>query len=154
MENLSLLYTERKTAARIKHKKGSPGAHYRCETAQAVLQKLWETEVPCMNRLECQVTSCQHNQHSQCCLAGIQVDGPSAQEPSQTCCASYEERRQGGAQNAMGQNPTVETDIQCRVKGCAYNSQNRCEASSVCVGCCCGDVSSKSGTECQTFRNK
>ena len=54
-----------------------------------------------MNRLECQVQSCQHYQNHQCCLAGIQVDGPSAQEASQTCCASYEERRPGSAQNAQ-----------------------------------------------------
>ena len=33
-----------------------------------------------MNRLECQVQSCQHFQNHQCCLAGIQVDGPAAQE--------------------------------------------------------------------------
>ena len=61
-----------------------------------------------MNRLECQVESCQHNQNHQCCLMGIQVDGPAAQDCSQTCCASFEERRAGSAQNAMGQNPTVE----------------------------------------------
>ncbi len=107
-----------------------------------------------MNRLECQVESCQHNQHSRCCLAGIQVDGPSARESSQTCCASYEERRPGSPQNAAGQNPAVETDIQCRVRSCAYNSHSRCQAQSVCVDCCCGDVSSKSGTQCRTFQNK
>ena len=55
-----------------------------------------------MNRLECQVESCQHNQNHQCCLMGIQVDGPAAQDCSQTCCASFEERRAGSAQNAMG----------------------------------------------------
>ncbi len=71
-----------------------------------------------MNRLECQVNSCQHFQNHQCCLMGIQVDGPAAQECSQTCCASYEERRAGAGQNAMGQNPTVETDIHCNVKSC------------------------------------
>ena len=113
-----------------------------------------ENEVPCMNRLECQVHSCQHFQNNQCCLAGIQVDGPSARESSQTCCASYEERRPGCGQNAMGQNPSVETDIACKVKGCAHNQHDRCQAQNVCVGCCCGDVSSKSGTECRTFQNK
>lgn len=107
-----------------------------------------------MNRLECQVTTCQHYQNHQCCLAGIQVDGPSARESSQTCCASYEERRSGGAENSMGQMPSVETDIQCRVKGCTYNSHNRCEAQNVCVACCSGEASSKSGTQCSTFQNK
>ena len=107
-----------------------------------------------MNRLECQVESCQHNQNHQCCLMGIQVDGPAAQECSQTCCASYEERRPGAGQNAMGQNPSVETEIHCKVKGCAYNRHNRCDAQNVCVACCCGDVSSKSGTQCSTFQCK
>ncbi len=107
-----------------------------------------------MNRLECQVTSCQHYQNHQCSLAGIQVDGPSARESSQTCCASFEERRQGAGQNAMQQNPSVETEIQCCVKGCTYNSHNHCQAENVCVGSCCGDVASKSGTECRTFQNK
>ena len=107
-----------------------------------------------MNRLECQVNSCQHFQNNQCCLMGIQVDGPAAQESSQTCCASYEERRPGAGQNAMGQNPSVETQIHCKVKGCAYNSHNRCDAQNVCVACCCGDVSSKSGTQCSTFQCK
>ena len=77
-----------------------------------------------------------------------------AQESSQTCCASYEERRPGAGQNAMGQNPSVETEIHCKVKGCAYNSHNRCDAQNVCVACCCGDVSSKSGTQCSTFQCK
>ena len=107
-----------------------------------------------MNRLECQVQSCQHYQNHQCCLAGIQVDGPSAQEASQTCCASYEERRPGSAQNALGQHPSVESEIQCRVTGCSYNSRNCCQADCVCVDCCCGDVSSKSGTQCRTFQSK
>lgn len=107
-----------------------------------------------MNRLECQVTNCQHYQDNHCCLAGIQVDGPAAQEASQTCCASFEERRPGSAQNAACGRPSVETDIQCKVKGCAYNSHNRCSAQSVCVDACCVDVSSKSGTLCRTFQNK
>lgn len=107
-----------------------------------------------MNRLECQVESCQHNQNHQCCLMGIQVDGPAAQDCSQTCCASFEERRAGSAQNAMGQNPTVETDIRRHVQSCSYNSNQRCDAQCVCVGCGCGDVTSKSGTECRTFQNK
>ena len=29
----------------------------------------------------------------------------------------------------------------------------KCTAECVCVGCCCGDVTTKSGTECRTFRN-
>ena len=86
-----------------------------------------------MNRLECQVTSCQHYCDNLCCLPGIQVDGPAARESSQTCCDSYEERRQGSGQNSTDHVPSVDSSI-------------------VCVGCCCGDVCSKGGTECCTFQ--
>lgn len=107
-----------------------------------------------MNRLECQVESCQHYQNHQCCLLGIQVEGPAARESSQTCCASYEERRPGSSQNAAGMNPSVETDIRCRAKHCAYNDRDHCQAQSVCVDSCCGDVTCKSGTQCRTFQGK
>ncbi len=107
-----------------------------------------------MNRLECQVTSCQHYCDNLCCLPGIQVDGPAARESSQTCCDSYEERRSGQGENSSscGRNPSVESSIDCKAEHCVYNENCKCEAECVCVGCTCGNVSSKSGTECCTFK--
>lgn len=104
------------------------------------------------NKLECQVTSCQHNCDNLCCLSGIQVDGPAAWECGQTCCESYEERRQEGGKNARDDVPAVETAIDCSAEHCTYNKNCKCEAECVCVGCCCEDTTSKSGTECCTFR--
>ena len=106
------------------------------------------------NRLHCEVTSCQHYSNSQCCLEGIQVDGPAARQPDQTCCASYQERRPGAGSNAMGQSPSGESHIHCQAQHCTYNDGCSCGASSVQVGCCCGDVTSKSGTQCCTFQEK
>ena len=108
-----------------------------------------------MNRLECQVTSCQHYCNNQCCLPGIKVDGPSACESSQTCCSSFEERHRSMGENvsACGRTPSVETSIDCKAEKCAYNENCKCTAECVCVGCFCGDVTTKSGTECCTFRN-
>lgn len=107
-----------------------------------------------MNKLECQVSSCQHWSNNLCCLDGIQVDGPAARENSQTCCDSYEERRSGSGENSStgSSSPSVDSDIGCSAEHCAYNHNCKCEAECVCVGCCCNDVSSKSGTECCTFR--
>ena len=107
-----------------------------------------------MTKLECHVTECASNAENSCCRNDIKISGPCACGCEQTCCASFEERRAGSAQNAMGQNPTVETDIRCHVQSCSYNSNQRCDAQCVCVGCGCGDVTSKSGTECRTFQNK
>lgn len=106
-----------------------------------------------MNKLECQVSSCRHFHNNLCCLNGIQVDGPAARESSQTCCASYEERQPSGGENSVcGCNPTVESAIECKAEHCVYNDHCKCEADCVCVGCSCGDVTSKSGTECCTFK--
>ncbi len=107
-----------------------------------------------MNRLECQVTTCQHYCDNRCCLDGILVEGPAARESSQTCCDSYEERHQSGGENtsACGRNPSVDSAIECKAKHCVYNDDCKCHAECVCVGCTCGDPESKSGTECCTFR--
>ncbi len=108
-----------------------------------------------MNQLECQVTSCQHYCDNRCCLPGIHVDGPAARESGETCCASYEERHSGAGENLSSQgSPSLDSSIQCQAQHCAYNKDCKCEAECVCIGCCCGDVTSKSGTECCTFQNK
>lgn len=82
------------------------------------------------------------------------MDGPAARQPDQTCCASYQERRPGAGSNAMGQSPSGESHIRCQAQHCTYNDGCSCGASSVQVGCCCGDVTSKSGTQCCTFQEK
>lgn len=106
-----------------------------------------------MNRLECQVTTCQHYRDNRCCLEGIMVEGPAARESSQTCCDSFEERRPGQGENsACGCNASGESAIDCKAEHCVYNSHCKCEADCVCVGCTCDDVCSKSATECCTFR--
>ena len=106
------------------------------------------------NRLQCEVTSCQHYSNSQCCLPGIQVEGPGARQPSQTCCASYQERRPGSGENASHSRPSGHSDIRCQACHCTYNQGEDCTASSVSVGCCGGPATSKSGTECRSFREK
>ena len=107
------------------------------------------------NRLECTVTACRHNDHNLCDLPGIKVEGPGARESRQTCCESFEPRNEG--ENSLCSScgcASTETAIDCKAKNCTYNNDCRCEAECVCVGCSCGDVSGKSGTECCTFRER
>ncbi|MCI9552430.1 MAG: DUF1540 domain-containing protein [Acutalibacter sp.] len=104
------------------------------------------------NSLECQVTSCRHNEKNLCCLSSIHVDGPAACQCDQTCCESYEPRTQGGSNAISSHSPSPETAIDCKAHNCTYNDDCKCTAECVCVGCCCSDVNSKSGTECCTFR--
>ncbi len=106
-----------------------------------------------MNKLGCDVTVCLHNEDNRCRLNGILVEGPAARESSQTCCASFEERRRGQAENAVcGCSCSGESSIDCKAEYCVYNEDCKCTADRVQVGCSCGDVCSKSGTECCTFR--
>lgn len=109
-----------------------------------------------MSKIECQVTTCQHYCDNQCCLNKIQVDGPAARESSQTCCDSYEERHRSHGENvsACGNSPASNSNVGCEAKNCTYNENCKCTADEICVGCCCGDVTTKSGTECCTFRNR
>ena len=100
-------------------------------------------------RLGCQVTSCQYNADRLCGLNAIKVDGPAARVSGQTCCDSYEKRRQGAGENAASGTPSPESSIQCAAERCAYNRDRRCVADRVYVG---GDTNTKSGTECLTFR--
>ena len=105
-----------------------------------------------MNKLECQVTTCQHYCDNLCCLPGIQVEGPAAQKSDQTCCNSYEEIHEGWENSAYSHDPSVDSAIDCKAKNCVYNNDCKCEAECVCVGCCCGNVTAKSETECCTFK--
>ncbi len=106
------------------------------------------------NRLECTVTACRHNVDNLCALPGIKVEGPGACRCDQTCCESFEERGTGST-NAVSsgyRSATPETAIDCKAHNCTYNDNCKCNADCVCVDCCCQDVTSKSGTECSTFR--
>lgn len=105
------------------------------------------------NRLECSVTSCRHNSSNLCDLPSIRVDGPGAKVSSQTCCESFEARGQG-ASNAVSGSASPECSIECKAQNCTYNDNCKCDAPCVCVGCCCSDASTISGTECCTFQEK
>ncbi|RKJ42013.1 DUF1540 domain-containing protein [Acutalibacter sp. 1XD8-33] len=105
------------------------------------------------NRLECSVTTCLHNSNNLCDLPSIKVEGPGARCSSQTCCESFEERSQRSSNSVSGySSPSPETSIDCKAHNCVYNDNCKCEAECVCVGCCCQDATSKSGTECCTFQ--
>lgn len=104
-----------------------------------------------MTHLECKVTSCAHYQSGRCSLPGIHVSGSNADTSSQTCCASYEEKRGQASMNQAGGHAGSSSSIRCEAGRCQYNCQGSCEASNVCVDCCCGNVTNKSETECSTF---
>ncbi len=104
-----------------------------------------------MTKLECKVNSCAHYNAGCCGLSSIHVAGETASVSNQTCCASYCEKSMAGPFNKAGSQSGISQQISCDARRCQYNSQGSCSASSVCVGACCGEVTSQKETECCTF---
>lgn len=105
-----------------------------------------------MPELKCTVQTCVHNKQFLCDLDQIQVGGERAKHAGETCCDSFQERREGGYSN-VSDSPGKASDhasVDCRAKECMYNEECKCHAGKISVegsnACDCG------GTECATFR--
>lgn len=54
-----------------------------------------------MPQLKCTVQTCVHNKQFLCDLDEITVGGESAKNPKETCCDSFQERKEGSYTNSM-----------------------------------------------------
>ena len=105
-----------------------------------------------MNKVECNVDNCSHFSNNYCGLDQIKVDGPAAKEKYQTCCLSFDEKKPGMSNSSVSSSSaSIQTGISCKAENCAYNSNSKCDADSICVGCSAGNPTVKSSTECDTF---
>ena len=48
-----------------------------------------------MPLLSCTARTCLYNKNEYCSKGDIQVDGPNAQRPDETCCKSFVEKKEG-----------------------------------------------------------
>ena len=53
-----------------------------------------------MPQLKCTVQTCVHNKQFLCDLDEITVGGESAKNPKETCCDSFQERKEGSYTNS------------------------------------------------------
>ena len=65
-----------------------------------------------MADLKCAVENCSYNEQHLCSKGDIMVEGRDAKEASGTCCASFRERMEGSARNAM-EHPSKNIDVDC-----------------------------------------
>lgn len=101
-----------------------------------------------MNKLNCSVSTCAHNNESCCCLGHIDVDGKHATEERETCCSTF--APQDGSMTNCSNNPNPELHIHCKAEECVYNHNCECNADQVDIG---GDGACHSeGTKCGTFQ--
>lgn len=101
-----------------------------------------------MTQLKCSAQTCMYNQDQYCCKGDIMVEGRDAKEASGTCCASFRERMEGSARNAM-EHPSRNIDVDCEATQCVHNEDCKCAAKSISIAgshaCNCRD------TECAEF---
>lgn len=91
-----------------------------------------------MTKLDCNVCSCIHNADNCCCKNTIQVEGQTAKTPSETCCCSFSENKDGSFKN-MFKTPEKQLHVACDAYSCVHN-QNRC--------CTAGHIAIAGGSAC------
>ncbi len=116
---------------------------------------LQKEEVIIMPELKCTVQTCVHNNQYLCALDKIQVGGESAKNAQETCCDSFQERKEGGYTNSYSSSMSSGTasdmaQVECKARECMYNENCACHAGKISVEG--GDACDCSGTECATFK--
>lgn len=103
-----------------------------------------------MPELKCTVQTCTHNKNFYCDLDKIVVGGSNAKRSGETCCDSFEERREGysNSSDVTGKASAL-SNIDCKATECTYNKECVCHAGKISVegsnACQCEQ------TECATF---
>lgn len=105
-----------------------------------------------MTQLDCNVTGCMHNKDNCCCKNDIEVDGSSATSSCNTCCGSFDPKREDSYSNSMDRMAKKATDVSCQAKNCMYNEQGYCEADH--IGIVGASASQSEQTECGSFKRR
>lgn len=114
-----------------------------------------------MPELKCTVQTCMHNKQFLCDLDRIQVGGSSAKTPNETCCDSFQERKNGSYSNSASgsysdsySNVTGNASdcscIDCKASDCMYNCDCECHAGKISVEG--SNACQAAATECATFK--
>lgn len=104
-----------------------------------------------MPELKCTVQTCVHNRQFLCELDKIQVGGDSAKTAKETCCDSFQERKEGYTNSYSDSMGTASdtSQIDCKATECMYNHNCECNAGKISVEG--SDACQCRGTECATF---
>ena len=72
-----------------------------------------------MPELKCTVQTCLHNQNYYCDLDSIKVGGSSAKHAQDTCCDSFEERKDGNSYSNTMKEASPKSEIDCKATECS-----------------------------------
>ena len=105
-----------------------------------------------MTNLSCNASTCTHNADKCCCLSGIDVKGANACTCDETCCGSFDNKKENGSARNAAASPKLNLTIQCAAHNCVYNEDCHCHADEVCI---CGSAACDcEETCCGTFKAK
>ena len=104
-----------------------------------------------MAELMCKACNCSYNQEKYCCKGDIMVGGKHAVNSDDTCCESFQQKKDGAMTNATS-HPSRTISIDCEVAGCIYNSNYKCTADHVQIGGSNAGMAKE--TCCSTFKEK
>ena len=103
-----------------------------------------------MPELRCTVQTCLHNKDYYCDLDKIEVGGRSAKYASDTCCDSFQEKKDGNSYSTDMKEATATSKIDCKATDCVYNDECHCHAGKISVEG--GSACQCEQTECATFK--
>lgn len=102
-----------------------------------------------MPELKCTVQTCAHNSEFYCNLDAIKVEGNAATKAVETCCGSFEEKKENIYSNTTKEASAC-SRVDCKAMECVYNDECACHAGKISVegssACDCGQ------TECASFK--
>ena len=106
-----------------------------------------------MADLKCTVDNCVYNSQHLCSKGDIMVGGKHACKVEETCCESFDQRREGhdSFKNSTC-HPTKTISIDCEAVKCMYNDNDKCKAKKVDI--LGNGAMNREGTLCGTYREQ
>lgn len=102
-----------------------------------------------MNKINCSVDNCSHNNSGTCYANRVDIGGGLSNSACSTCCASFlDERNYSNLTNNTNSGGNCDCLV-CTVEGCAYNENKSCTLDSINITG--NEVKVYSNTECASF---
>lgn len=102
-----------------------------------------------MTELKCHANTCCHNQEECCCKSTINVSGSQACCEDDTCCGSFQEKKEGSVSNSLKKAKHA-IQITCDATDCKHNKECTCRATTIEVSG--RGASSAKQTACDSFQ--
>lgn len=105
-----------------------------------------------MNKINCTVCNCSHNNNGVCYSNRVNIGGMAAKKDCDTCCGSFLDKANYSSLTNNTNSKGCCDCLVCEVSTCTYNNNKLCSAD--CVSVSGDNVKVYQETHCQTFKAK